>query len=523
MHRRLRRHVDEILGEHPEPSPHLRKLLRKIDEEYRRAEGERASLQHALGLLSELLKRPPEVERRRRVSPKLRAVARLFDQAPFAAMLCDPDRKVTAWNEAAERLLGVPAAEAIGRELSMLIFPDTDADRAQARAELRELLDSGESRQLVRGTPARSGAERSCEWTIVPLRDSSGVQVGHAAVVQEVDPLRDRYAAAWEGSGDGMWDWDLASETFWVSESWRAIVGAAAGTESTAEWFDRVHPGDRDGVDRAVRDHVEGRSPRFESEHRLRHADGSWRWVLVRGQVTRDAAGKAVRFSGSMMDVTEPKAPASLVLHDPLTRLPNRAHFLDLVKRSLGHARRSEGYRLAVLLVDVDRFKSLNERLGHTAGDDILVELADRLQTCLRDGDALARPASDEFAVLLDDVNDAAETQAVARRVQETVARPFHAAEQQVVATVSVGIALSNEAHATAEDLLLEADVALRRAKAQGGARTLLFDAAMRERAPQIVDLDPPRTGPWPAPVANDAAAPGSWTAPRRASRSSKR
>jgi diguanylate cyclase (GGDEF)-like protein/PAS domain S-box-containing protein len=523
MHRRLRRHVDEILGEQPETSPHLRKLLRKIDEEYRRADGDRASLQHALGLLSELLKKPPEIERRRSVSPKLRAVARLFDQAPFAAVLCDPDRKVTAWNETAERLLGIPAAEAVGRELSMLIFPDTNADRAQARSEVRELLDSGESRQLVRATPTRSGAERSCEWTIVPLRDGSGVQVGHAAVVQEVDPLRDRYAAAWEGSGDGMWDWDLATGRFWVSDSWRAIVGAPAGAESTSEWFERVHPGDRDAVDRAVRDHIEGHSPRFESEHRLRHADGSWRWVLVRGQATRDAAGKAVRFSGSMMDVTEPKAPTSLVLHDPLTRLPNRSHFLDLVKRSLGHARRSEGYRLAVLLVDMDRFKSLNERLGHAGGDEILVELAERLQTCLRDGDALARPASDEFAVLLDDVNDAAETQAVARRIHETVGRSFHAAAQEVIATVSVGIALSNAAHATAEDLLLEADVALRRAKAQGGARTLLFDAAMRERVPQIVGLDAPRAVPRPNVAASNGSEPDAWTAPRRVSRSSKR
>jgi diguanylate cyclase (GGDEF)-like protein len=300
-----------------------------------------------------------------------------------------------------------------------------------------------------------------------------------------------------------------------------AIVGAGAGGETTAEWLDRVHPADRVAVDRAVREHLEGHSPRFESEHRLRHADGSWRWVLVRGQATREATGKAFRFSGSMMDVTEPKAPASLVLYDPLTRLPNRAHFLDLVKRSLGHARRSEGYRLAVLLVDVDRFKSLNERLGHAGGDDILVEVANRLQTCLRDGDALARPASDEFAILLDDVNDAAETQAVARRIHEAAARPFHAAEQEVVATVSVGIALSTPAHATAEDLLLEADVALRRAKAQGGGRTLLFDPAMRDRSPQVVGLDTPRAGPWP--VGHDPAASPTWTPPRRVSRSSKR
>ena len=466
-----------------------------------------------------MLKRPPEVERRRRTSPKMRAVARLFDQAPFAAVLCDPDRKVTAWNAAAERLLGIPATEAIGRELSMLIFPDTDADRAQARSEIRELIDGGETQQLVRATPVRSSAERTCEWTIVPLRDRDGVPVGHAAVVQEIDPLRDRYALAWEGSGDGIWDWNLASGQLWVSDSWRAIVGAPAGAEEPSEWLDRIHPADREAVDVAMRAHLEGQAPRFDSEHRLRHTDGSWRWVLLRGQAARDATGKAVRFSGSMMDVTEPRAPASLVLTDPLTRLPNRGQFLELVKRSLGHARRSDGYRLAVLLVDVDRFKSVNERLGHAAGDEVLVELAGRLQTCLRDGDALARPAADEFAILLDEVNEPAETQAVAKRIHETTSRPFAGGGEAVPVTVSMGVALSTAAHASAEELLLEADAALRRAKAQGGARTVVFEATTR--TPHVLGLDP--AGGVPAAAAPPAASAEPWTAPRRASRSSKR
>ncbi|HWE23165.1 MAG TPA: diguanylate cyclase [Myxococcales bacterium] len=518
MHNRLRRHLEDVFAGQPESSPHLQKLLRKIDEEYRRADGDRASLQHALGLLSELLKRPPEVERRRRISPKMRAIVRLFDQAPFAAILCDPDRKVTAWNGAAERLLGVPANEAVGRELSMLIFADTDADRAQARAEIRELIDSGETQQLVRATPVRGAPERTCEWTIVPLRDRDGGQVGHAAVVQEIDPLRDRYAIAWEGSGDGIWDWNLATGKLWVSDSWRAIVGAPAGAEDPAEWLERIHPADRDVVDAKIRAHLEGQASRFESEHRLRHADGSWRWVLSRGQATRDATGKAVRFSGSMMDVTEPRAPASLVLSDPLTHLPNRGQFLELVKRSLGHARRSDGYRLAVVIVDVDRFKSINERLGHAGGDEVLVELAGRLQTCLREGDALARPAGDEFAVLLDEVSEAAETQAVAKRIHEAAARPIASGGQSVAITVSIGIALSTPAHASADDLLLDAAAALHRAKAQG-ARTAVFEPAMR--ASQIVGLDSARSVP-PAPATPPANA-EQWTAPRRASRSSKR
>src|SRR5207245_9568351 len=151
-----------------------RRLFARSGEEHQPAAVGRASLQRALGLLSALLRRPPEAAQKRGTSPKARAVLRLFDQAPFAALLCDVDRKVTAWNAAAERLFGIPAAEAVERELSMLVFPDTDADRAEARTELRELLESPETLQSLRMTPARSGAPRMCEWTVVPLRARKG-------------------------------------------------------------------------------------------------------------------------------------------------------------------------------------------------------------------------------------------------------------------------------------------------------------------------------------------------------------
>src|SRR5437868_12804721 len=170
MHRRLRRQLEESLGQERESSPHLRKLFRRIEKEYRRADDDRASLQRALGLLSDLLRRQPEAARRGGTSPKARAVQRLFEQAPFAALLCDADRKVTAWNAAAERLFGIPPSEAVGRELSMLVFPDTDADRAQVRTELHQALANGDTQQLLCATPLRSGGCRMCEWTVVALR-----------------------------------------------------------------------------------------------------------------------------------------------------------------------------------------------------------------------------------------------------------------------------------------------------------------------------------------------------------------
>ena len=489
MHRRLRRQLEEAFGQERDASPQLRRLFRKIDKEYRRADGDRASLQHALALLSDLLQKQPETDRPRPPSPKVRSVSRLFDQAPFAAVVCDTDRKVTAWNAAAEQLFGIPHAEAVGRELSMLVFPDGEATRAQARTELRQALAHGDTRRFVRDTPTGSGA-RPCEWTVVPLHDSKGREVGNAALIQERDPAPDRYALAWQGAGDGIWDWDLATDRLWLSDSWRAIVGSQDQGEAPSEWLDRVHPADREALQSAIVAHLAGCSARFESEHRVRHQDGSWRWVLARGQAHRDREGKAIRFSGSMMDITGPNLTAVRVLHDALTRLPNRGNFVELLKHAFNRARRRSGDRLAVLLLDVDGFGSLNARLGHAAGDELLMQLVERLHASLGEGDVLARAGADEFAVLIEDVKDGVEVEGVVRRLHEAAARPFDVKGEEVPLTVSIGVALSAAPYTRASDLLADATAAMYRARAQGRGQAVTFDAAMRERAPHLLDLE---------------------------------
>jgi diguanylate cyclase (GGDEF)-like protein/PAS domain S-box-containing protein len=489
MRRRLRRQLEEALGQEHEAFPPLRKLFGKIDKEYRRADGARDSLQHALALHSGLLQRQPRGQPRHAASAKTRSAARLFDQAPFAALVCNADRKVTAWNAAAEQLFGLPSSEAVGRELSMVVFPGDDVEAARARTALRRILASGGTQRHLQSTPTRTGGPRMCEWTVVSLRDGKGREAGNAALVQERDPLRDHYARACQAAGDGIWDWDLDGERLWLSESWRAIVGAQVETEAPAEWIDRIHPEDREAVQAAIRAHLDGLFPRFESEHRLRHEDGSWRWVLARGQVARDDVGKAVRFSGSTMDVTEPWTIESR-LHDALTLLPNRAHFLELVQRSFARVRRREGERLAVLLLSVDPPQALNDRLGRAAGDELLLQICARLRKCLREGDALARSGAGEFAILVEDVKDGAEAERAAEQIHGALAEPFEIQGERLAASVSIGIALIAPAYGAAEELLLDADAAMFRAQSQGRGQSVLFDGAVREGAPHLLKLE---------------------------------
>jgi diguanylate cyclase (GGDEF)-like protein/PAS domain S-box-containing protein len=495
MHRLLRRQLDVHLGPSREPSPELRPLLREVDAQYRLADEDRASLGRALELLSDLVRRRPGHLARRagaRTVPLAHLAKELFARAPFAALLCDHELRVLAWNGAAERLFGFPASEAVGREVPELLFPD--GDRASVRRELRSILEGGEPDQSLRVATDRSGEARLDDWTLVPLRDREGRGAGAAVVVREPFASADRYAVAWRNTGDALWDWDLRSDRLWLSEAWTALVGARPANGDPAEWLGRVHASDRDAVRAAIHAHLEGQSPRFEIEHRLSAEHGGWRWVLARGQAALDAAGKPVRFSGSMMDVTERRAAADRALHDalhdPLTRLPTRALFLDLVRRAFARSRRREEYCFAVVFLDLDRFKAVNDELGHAAGDELLAQMAKRLQACLREGDTLARQGGDEFTILLDDVKGPGDAHAVSDRIHQATAQPFEISGHEVFATASIGIALSTRAYSRPEDLLLDADTAMYRAKAQGRARSVVFDPSMRERAPQLLDLE---------------------------------
>jgi len=494
MHPLLRRQLDAHLGTGRHPAPELRLLLRDVDAQYRQADQDRASLQRSLELLRDLIGRGPGA--RDRAGGQAALLARLhrelFHRAPFAAILCDRKLQVRAWNEAAERVFGYAAPEAMGQELSALLF--AEGDRAGARRDLRASLAKGDTDQSLRVAADRSGNARLDEWTLVPLRNRKGRVAAAALLVRDLFATQDRYAAAWRATGDVLWDWDPPRDRVWLSDAWFALLGAEPAGGTRSEWLDRVHPSDREAVEAAIRAHLDGQSPRFESEHRLRHQGGGWRWVLARGLATRDAAGKPVRFCGAMTDVTDRRAAVDSVLHDALhdslTRLPTRALFLDLVRRSFARARRREDYCFAVVFLDLDRFKAVNDGLGHAAGDELLVQMAKRLQTCLREGDTLARHGGDEFTILLDDVKCPGDAQVVADRVHHATGQPFEVSGHDVFVTASIGVALSAPTYSRPEDLLLDADTAMYRAKAQGRARSVLFDASMRERMPQLLDLE---------------------------------
>jgi len=308
---------------------------------------------------------------------------------------------------------------------------------------------------------------------------------------------QERYALAVNGAKDGLWDWDLDSDRIYLSLRWKTMLGFADGEigDSPSEWLGRIHPDDLPEVRHAISAHLLGQAPDFESEHRMLHRDGGYRWVLTRGLAVRNAAGDAYRMAGSQSDITSRKAAEERLLHDafhdPLTGLPNRALFMDRLGMAIAHAKRRLSYTFAVLFIDLDRFKNVNDSLGHSVGDELLIAVARRLESCLRPGDTVARLGGDEFTILLAEVADVDHAVQVAQRMHGEMARPFQVQGHEVFVTLSLGITLgAGGDYERPEDVLRDADTAMYGAKGSGKARDAIFDRDMHDRAVALLRLE---------------------------------
>lgn len=305
----------------------------------------------------------------------------------------------------------------------------------------------------------------------------------------------ERYALAAKGANDGLWDWNIPKDILVLSPRWFEMIGESSlETTKSGYWLDRIHPQDREAVQYQLDKHLHGDSPFFVADYRLKHRDGSWRWVLSRGTSIYDESGKAIRFAGSQTDITSNKHIEARLefnaFHDELTGLPNRKLFLDRLRQLILHAHRFPKYRFGVLYLDMDNFKNINEGLGHMSGDLLLGALALRLQRQVRPNDTVARLGGDEFAIIVDDVDDITDALQVVERIQSEVSHPYDISEQEVFATLSIGITMSDSRYSEADEMLRDADNALYRAKSTSKGSYQIFDVEMHQNALTRLQLE---------------------------------
>ncbi len=348
---------------------------------------------------------------------------------------------------------------------------------------LRKPFDAAEVCQLASALSEKWHLARRAHLKLEQLRCMVDEQTLHLAESEA------RYALAAAGSNDGLWDWKFFTDAVYYAPRWSALLGLPAEEPTLAgpeRWLERIHPDDVANFRAAFEDLRARRTAQLAIEYRILHADGQYRWMLCRGAASQSPEGVVHRAAGSQTDITNRRVAETQLRHDAshdaLTGLPNRVLLTERIGRCFVRQKRDPSFRYALLFIDLDRFKVINDSLGHVVGDALLVALAQRFSSCLRATDTVgtitghvARLGGDEFVVLVEGIAQDADALRVADRLLAAVAEPIDAAGHEVHASLSIGVVIGHLGYEKVEDIIRDADTALYRAKGGGRGRYDVF------------------------------------------------
>lgn len=461
-----------------------------------------------LAMLATRVERRIALSERRRRAEQLRANT-ILNITADGILALDEQGSIQSSNRAAEGIFGCPSEQISGKPITLLI-PEF---QLLTTAELNTESNSDLRFRKSGGYCEVSG--RRADGSVFPLEltmNSMPTEKGDITVLslrditerkraQEIiSKTEERFRIVARVSTDAIWDWDLVTDTVWWNEGMLTLFGH--GNEErepdSRSWTRRIHPDDKDQVLNEVHSVLEEGGEEWTGEYRFIRKDGSIAYVVDRGFVIRDSTGKPVRMVGGMNDITERKEAEaeihSLAFYDPLTKLPNRALLQDRLQHAIATTGRS-GLQGALLFIDLDDFKTLNDSLGHDCGDQLLQLVAQRLRECVRESDTVARLGGDEFVVILENLNvapilAAGEAEGVGGELLNAFHQPFLLGDFEHYTKPSIGATLFSNNTQTVEELLKQADLAMYQAKAAGGNTLRFFDPEMQIRVYALIELE---------------------------------
>ena len=427
----------------------------------------------------------------------------VIQSLPGAFYLFSKEGEILRWNARMQAVTGYSHLE-IGR-LKPLDFI-SPADRGAVEATIREVLEKNTEVTIEAEMVDRAGNVRPYAFTGKPLRvggETYVMGIGRDITMkkrseQQLLRAKERLDLALTSSNLALWDWDLATNKVYFNEGWSDLLGEAA-RESTYTGDDVYrwnHPDDREVFKAALTNAMKGVSDGFECEYRVPNASGEWIWIHSRGKVTqRDGRGQALRMTGTSTNVSKRKQAEEraeyLATRDALTGLPNRVLLHDRLEQGIVNAARLKtGF--GFMFIDLDRFKTINDSLGHDVGDELLKRVASRLTACVRASDTVARLGGDEFAVILENLGDDDDegAQAVAEKMIAAMAAPMLVNNQHLNTSCSIGISLYPADGNDSAALMKAADVAMYYAKEKGRNNYQFFGADMNARAQERLSIE---------------------------------
>ena len=423
----------------------------------------------------------------------------LFEYANDLIYTHDLQGNFTSLNRAGERITGYSRAEALKMNIAQVVAPGSvAAAREMTARKLAEGLATTYEIDIV----AKDGRIVSLELS-TRLIGEPGKPAGIQGIGRDIterkrqdNALKEsehRYRQLGEGIFHQVWTADPSGKLDYVNGRTMEYFNRT-GVELICEtWQGRVHPDDL-GECLARWTHSVRTGDHYEVELRLRRHDGVFRWHKATATCGRDEHGKITKWFGTNTDIDDQKQSEEklnfFARHDALTKLPNRAEFMGHLRTAIDRTNSNPTARFAVLFLDLDRFKVINDSLGHVVGDALLRQMAARLQKLVRPGDIVARLGGDEFTILLNRTGSISDIVQVAERVQRNLTKPFHIDGYEVFTSASIGIIISDEITREPEDFLRDADSAMYRAKEAGKARYEIFDRAMHVHNLNLLQLE---------------------------------
>ncbi|WP_374674820.1 EAL domain-containing protein [Ideonella sp.] len=458
-----------------------------------------------------------QVERREYLDAVLRAL-------PAGLMVRDADGRVVDVNVKAEQLIGAPRELLLGQPGLPPGWSATRPDGSPLSAEDLPGLSTLRHGQPQEGLPIAvclpDGERRwlRINTQLLPAPDGA-VQGVISCFLDETEVRAQRHLlqTTIDGAGVGTWDWDMQTGRVDFNDRWLRMFGFGGPDNpprTVDDWLALMHPEDAQAARRAVVDHLADPTVPYRTEFRVQHRSGGWMWVMAAGAVIeRGPDGRGRRMAGVHVDIDARKrleqALSDAALTDALTQLPNRAGIQHALARCVERVHERPDDTFAVLFMDFDRFKLVNDSLGHEAGDELLRQIAERLRHALRPGDDVARvselearglPAGqpdvagrlggDEFVVLLEHLHAPADAMRVARRLLDALGEPYEIGGRQVQSSVSIGIVTSDVSSASVESVLRDADTAMYEAKRLGRGRYAVFQPEMHRRIRHAMELE---------------------------------
>ncbi|MBD2500247.1 sensor domain-containing protein [Anabaena azotica] len=455
-------------------------------------------LTHFIGVQNDITQ---QLQAQEKLQEQEKEYRRIVETASEGIWVIDQENQTTFVNQQMAAMLGYTVEEMQGANLFSFMDNEglelTQKYVARRRQGIHEKHDFKFRR--------RDGSDLWVILSCAPLLDEQGKYVGALGMATDISERKQAEAALQESKKrlDDILDslevvvWSIAADTFETLYLNCAVVQMYGRSvdefhDNPNLWFEVIHPEDKQRVKQSIEPLLLGGSQ--ELEYRIIRPDGQVRWLCNSSHVIYDTLGKAIRIEGIASDITERKNMEEKLVHhafyDDLTGLPNRVLFMDRLMQAIAKTQENPDELFAVLFLDLDRFKVVNDSLGHLVGDQLLVSFAQRLHDCLQPEDTFARLGGDEFTILLSQVKSIDDATRIAEKIHQVLKLPFSLSGYEVFTTASIGIALGTNKYVQAADVLRDADTALYSAKEQGKAWHIVFNPAMYDRAVALLKLE---------------------------------